>query len=187
MEFIGKKLDKSPLAKLTRIDDIIHFEGPMLVLYKNKQSGNLFLCDWVDKDDKNNRWLLYKTSPLALYQFIQGNFEQIELFRTKYSNSEFWSFDVSTNFEHHNFSKIHKNELPPTYLPQKGVFFEKSDCKNFSEIERFLKSEILKELWQKMALDLSNTLSQIAPTKNNKLNIDLFASVKNTIENSVYL
>lgn len=181
----GILTNKSPLHGLIRIGDIIHFEGPLLTLYQS-QRGKLFLCDWVDRDNQNNRWLKYRTTALAIYQFIHGTISHRELFRTKYTKGEFWSFEVNKELEHHHFYKIDKDNLPELYLPNPDSFFEPSDCPQLKTIEIFTGRAILTELGQKVAYDVSDTLNKIEPlNKDNdlkNLKVNLLSIVKDSID-----
>jgi hypothetical protein len=52
---INKSLDT---GNFVRIGDLSYFEGPLLSLFEELNSGHLYLLDWVDRDEKSNRWLI---------------------------------------------------------------------------------------------------------------------------------
>jgi len=154
-------MNKSPLQGLNRIGDIIYFEGPLLALYQSEQNGRLFLCDWVDRDAQSNRWLKYRTTALAVYQFLQKAISHRDLLRAKYTKGEFWSFEVNTEAGHHRFYRLDKDKFPEPYLPRPDSFFESSDCPQLTAIETFINKAILTELGQKVAYNVSDTLDKI--------------------------
>jgi len=46
--------------QLIRIGDIVNFEGPLMTLYQDQKYFDLYIFDWVDRDDTTNRWLAYQ-------------------------------------------------------------------------------------------------------------------------------
>jgi hypothetical protein len=146
----GKKIEKSPLTGLTRVGDIIHFEGPLLSLYADKSQSKLYLCDWVDRDEKNNRWLFYHVPVEAVFQFIHRAISHGDLFNA--AKGKFWTFDISNDLKQHNFYELSsKKYLPATYLPQPDSFFEKGDSPDFRKIYVYIQRALINKLGRRMA------------------------------------
>ena len=55
---------------LIRVVDLVNIDGPLLTLYLHADK-HLYLLDWVDRDISANRWLIYRTNPLLLNQFVK--------------------------------------------------------------------------------------------------------------------
>lgn len=54
---------------LTKVSDLIYFDGPLLSHYVHK-SGENYLSYWVDCDDKFQRWLVFKVGITSLQQYV---------------------------------------------------------------------------------------------------------------------
>ena len=85
MEQIDKYDFEEILLKdsLIRIGDLINMDGPMLVLYKNNRTNDMYLFDWVDNDEVSNRWLIYKVDKDDLSDFIKTKISYKSLFDKK--------------------------------------------------------------------------------------------------------
>lgn len=137
-----KSLDTS---KFNRIGDLLYFEGPILSLFEELNSGHLYLFDWVDRDEKSNRWLIYRTSPISLLQFIRYQISHLRLFR-KRPEEEVYFVDIDAKNElFSNYDAFAIEELPQNYLPNDDNFFELSDCKHFEEIEAVIINALSKQ------------------------------------------
>lgn len=121
---------------LSRIVDVVNFEGPLLTLYENVINKQLYLLDWVDSDSISNRWLIYCCNPTILDKYIKAEISHKELFM---SDEDFcYVVDIDKNFVWNNPKKLDKNSLPLNYIPIEDSFFEESDCPNFSKLERYV-------------------------------------------------
>ena len=156
----GKKIEKSPLSGLTRIGDIIHFEGPLLSLYADESQSTLYLCDWVDRDEKYNRWLLYQVSAEPIFRFIHREISHSDLFNA--IKGKLWTVDISKDLKQHNFREIpNKRHLSTAYFPQPDSFFEKADCPDFRKIDIYIRRSLFNELGRRMARGISDTLTKL--------------------------
>ncbi len=70
-------------SNFVRIGDLSYFEGPLISLFEELNSGHLYLFDWVDRDENTNRWLIYRASPNYLLQFIHSRISHLELFQRR--------------------------------------------------------------------------------------------------------
>lgn len=137
-----RQLDTS---NFVRIGDLSYYEGPLLSLFEEIKSGHLYLFDWVDRDEKSNRWLIYRTSPSNLFQFIHNKISHLELFENR-PEKEIYFFDIdSRNTLFSSYDSFAIEILPQTYYPNSDNFFEFSDCKNFDKIKSVIINSLSKQ------------------------------------------
>ena len=103
---------------LVRIGDLINMDGPMLVVFKNITSQDLYLFDWVDNDNKSNRWLIYKVDKSDLLSFIKTKKSYKNLFDRNNSTIYFTDID-SNNFNQYKIYEL--RGIPETYKPDRDV------------------------------------------------------------------
>lgn len=128
----NKLLDTS---KFVRVGDLSNFEGPLLSLFEELNNGHLYLFDWVDRDQKNNRWLIYRVSPKHLLQFINGGISHLELFE-KRPNKIIYFTDIKSNNTSFSYSNSYELlNLVQNYYPNSDNFFDISDCNSFEKIK----------------------------------------------------
>ena len=121
---------------LVRIGDLINMDGPMLVVFRDTIGGDLYLFDWVDNDDKSNRWLIYNVDKKDLIIFLKTRISYKTLFEK--NGSILYYTDIAS--EQIQAFKIFKlKEVPVGYKPDKDVLFDSSDSKNLDKILHALK------------------------------------------------
>jgi hypothetical protein len=117
---------------LIRIVDVINIEGPLLTLFLHA-NRQLYLFDWVDRDDVSNRWLIYRTNKTLLNRFLNKSISLIM------SDESFvYKIDIDNKLEWHDCQQVTKKSLPASYLPSKDMFFDTKDCPNFARLSAFL-------------------------------------------------
>jgi hypothetical protein len=131
---------------LTRVVDLANIDGPLLTLYLHTNK-NLYLLDWVDTDTTANRWLIYRTNPLLLEQFIKGDISHYDIFMG--AESFVLKTDIDKNLDWNNWQIIEKTDLPIGYFPPKDILFEKEYCSDYQKLVDFIHSES-KQLDSKM-------------------------------------
>ena len=62
-------------ADLTKIGDLLYFEGSLTTLFKNQKNGHLYLFDWADSDNTYNRWLVYEVQPMDILSYLSTSGE----------------------------------------------------------------------------------------------------------------
>lgn len=115
-------------AHFVRLADLINYEGPLLVLYKQKYTSNIYLLRWVDADETYNRWILYQTDIANVLAFINRKISHKFLFEA-YSDI-CYAIDIDTNMNWVNVGEISKTMLPYDYIPIEDDFFDIEDCPN---------------------------------------------------------
>lgn len=118
---------------LTRVGDLINSEGPLLSLFLETRSNELYIFDWIDSEEIINRWLIYKVEPKYLNDFLLREISYKELFNKILNNNNFYIADISVKkLSEFDIYKI--ESLPPDYLPTEEVYFEKDAAKNYTQI-----------------------------------------------------
>lgn len=128
----NKTLDTS---KLLRIGDLSFYEGPLLSLFEDVARSNFYLFDWVDRDSKTNRWLIYRVSAKYLFKFLNKEISHLELFNNR-PNENIFAIDIDyRNKGYHNYKATKITELPESYLPNSNNFFSIEDCNAYEKIK----------------------------------------------------
>lgn len=142
--FLTKSSDKIVPLQLTRVGDLINYEGPLLALFEEALTSNLYLFDWVDRDKETNRWMVYTTSADLLLQFTAGSISHYDLFDSRPDKSVFYT-DLGANDRMDNYSLYKLNEVPPQYHPNRDSYFDLLDCPDYSQIKTTLSSHLFYE------------------------------------------
>jgi hypothetical protein len=68
----GYQLDQIPVPinSLTKVSDLIEFDGPILSHFNDQKSKN-YIFYWVDHDKVHNRWLIWKVDSHQLYKYLR--------------------------------------------------------------------------------------------------------------------
>lgn len=147
---------------LNKKGDFLVFEGPFLSHFYD-DNGSDYLMLWVDKDSKYNRWLLFKTEPIKLYQYLMKENSLRKLFEI--SNYEIVYFIDIDNYG--NFKKLTltiKDNIPKDYLPQNKSFFDERFAENYGI---YLKDELSKTL-QNTNSEVISTITKLKPNLEGK-------------------
>jgi len=57
-------------GKLTKVSDLIYFDGPLLSHYMSSKGEN-YLFYWVDVDETYNRWMVVRTDIITIQQYLE--------------------------------------------------------------------------------------------------------------------
>lgn len=141
--FNGDK--KISLTNLVRIGDLSYYEGPLLTLFEELNSGHFYIFDWVDRDMQANRWLIYRVKPSYLLRYIQDEISHLELFINRHSNKVYF-----TDIDYHNRPFSHYDAfdlecIPHEYFPNTDSFFDTSDCTAFDKIKSAIIASLSKQ------------------------------------------
>jgi len=127
-----KKLDTT---NFIRVGDLSYFEGPQLSLFEELNNGHLYFFDWVDRDQKANRWMIYRVSSKYILQFLSGKISHLELFENRPDEAiYFMDIDIQ-NKPFFQYVAFQLDNLPDAYVPNNDNFFEFSDCNAFEKIK----------------------------------------------------
>lgn len=118
----GINIDTLPLKDLTKVSDLVYFDGPLLSHYLSPGRDN-YLYHWVDVDDNFNRWLIFRVSSDRLQAFVN---KRISLYKiiTEPDDHFVYKVDIDPNFENQNVMIVYPENIPDTYLPTKQLVYE---------------------------------------------------------------
>lgn len=119
--------------QLIRIGDIVNFDGPLMTLYQDRKHFDLYIFDWVDRDDTTNRWLVYQVDAYALNKFVNKDIQHQELFDS-ISDRPIFVVDIRHGNLLQNSVIRHIQTIPENYMPE-NVFFEEEDCPSLDKIK----------------------------------------------------
>ena len=123
-EIKGYKLDKFPQENLTKMRDLVYFDGPLLSYFKSR-SGDNYLYYWCDVDENYNRWLIFRVSDQSLNRYLNGELSLLDLMKNP-SDGFFYSVDIDNDLEYHNILRVLPKDLPASYLPEQDSYFDAS-------------------------------------------------------------
>jgi len=109
-EVNGKPSDFN-ISSLKKVSDLIYFDGPLLSHFKNND-GDDFLFYWVDVDEKYNRWVIFKTEPYELRDYLDGNMILADIMK----NTILYCVDIDNNLNYHNIKIIDIIEYEKLYM-----------------------------------------------------------------------
>ena len=137
----GISFDLGHLKKyLVRIVDLINIEGPLLTLFENFKTKELFLFDWVDSDELSNRWLIYRCEPEMILLFVDNKISHRDLFL--HDQTQCYKVDIDVNLNWNNMETILKSDLPALYFPDRSIVFEECDCSDTEKLRLFIERTI---------------------------------------------
>jgi hypothetical protein len=119
-EIVGYKIDKFPFEELSKVSDLIEFDGPLLSHFTDKLGSHL-LFYWVDNDEDYNRWLVWKVDKIRLHEYLLGEISLLEIFPQK---SEFvFSVDIDQYINYTNCHLVYSESIDPVYLPETTAYY----------------------------------------------------------------
>lgn len=116
----GYKIDIG-FGELTKVSDLIYFDGPLLSHYISKKGDDL-LFYWVDADAKFNRWLVIRTNVINIQSYIDRKTSLFQLV-TESLDSFVYAVDINDKLEFTNIQIVETNKLPNDYLPSQDSFY----------------------------------------------------------------
>jgi hypothetical protein len=130
-----RKIELSLKNSFVRVGDISFFEGPLITLFEDFNTSDLYFYDWVDRDNNCNRWLIYKVIPQELLKFLNKKISHFDLFQHV---DEFFVTDINNRSGLNNYEIGKLLELPDEYIPNTDSFFNEDDCPSFDKILSFV-------------------------------------------------
>jgi hypothetical protein len=103
---------------LTKVKDLIYYDGPLLSHFVNEHDNYLFY--WVDLDDQYNRWLFYKVSEDSLQNYIDKKITLYELMNNL--SNDIYSVDIDNDINYCNVKQMSISEIDPEYLPETNSY-----------------------------------------------------------------
>jgi hypothetical protein len=111
-----------PLAHLTRVRDLLYFDGPLLSLFQGNE-GEYYLYYWCDADEEVNRWIVFKVESKALDAYLLRQTSLLQLI-TKAVKQQFYIVDLDDDLTILHCYSTSLKDLPPSYLPSQQSFYK---------------------------------------------------------------
>lgn len=104
-----------------KMADLVYFDGPFLSHYVSNK-GDDYLFYWVDRDDTDNRWLVFRVSLANLQKYIGKELTLRELVANP-NDGFLYSVDVDNDLRYHNIKLVQPSSLPEDYLPEPDSYY----------------------------------------------------------------
>ena len=108
-------------SNFKKIEDLIFFEGPLLSHYVSEK-GDDYLFYWVDRDEKDNRWLVLRVSMANLQKYIGKELSLRELIENP-NDGFLYSVDIDNDLQYHSVKLVQPSTLPEEYLPEEDSYY----------------------------------------------------------------
>jgi len=131
------------LLNLQKVGDLVHFQGPLVSLFKDA-NNTPYIYNWANSDKQYNRWFIFQTSIKNLEAYIKGEMSHYDVIMSCKNNSVY-IVDLDNNIDYHNVTIINKQDIPKDYLPSKDFYHEDEDCSHLEEIQQFIKESLEQE------------------------------------------
>lgn len=109
-------------SSLTRVADLIYYEGPLLSYYVSPKSEN-YLYYWEDMDDTYNRWMVFRVDSLSLKQFILRKITLKELVTNPTGGTVFF-VDIDNHIQFHHICLVPAKQIPEEYTPNDNTYYD---------------------------------------------------------------
>ena len=104
-----------------KMADLVYFDGPFLSHYISSK-GDDYLFYWVDRDDADNRWLVFRVNLANLQKYIGKELTLRELVANP-NDGFLYSVDVDNDLRYHNVKLVQPSSLPEDYLPEPDSYY----------------------------------------------------------------
>ena len=109
-------------SNFKKIADLAYFNGPFLSHYVSGK-GDDYLFYWVDKDEDDNRWLVFRVSLADLQKYIGKELTLSELMEHP-NDGYLYSVDIDNDVHYHNVKLVQPSALPEEYKPDADSYYE---------------------------------------------------------------
>lgn len=109
-------------SNFKKIADLAYFDGPFLSHYVSGK-GDDYLFYWVDKDEDDNRWLVFRVSLADLQKYIGKELTLSELMEHP-NDGYLYSVDIDNDVHYHNVKLVQPSALPEEYKPDADSYYE---------------------------------------------------------------
>jgi hypothetical protein len=119
---VGAEIEKAQLGDLSKVADLIYFDGPLLSLFRNGEGENI-LYHWCDCDDHANRWIVFKIGDQELETFLKGKIPLRSLLEEP-QEGFLYCIDLDDLAEQVSAVITSPKQLPAGYLPSLHSFYD---------------------------------------------------------------
>jgi hypothetical protein len=118
----GITLGEFPFKELDKVADLIHFDGPLLSLFKNVK-GDQYFFYWCDSNEEMNRWLVYRVTAQEVNAYLS---KRISLSDTLLHPSDglIFAVDINDDLNYKNALLMKPEDLPPSYIPSMNSIYK---------------------------------------------------------------
>ncbi len=103
------------------LGDLLSYEGPFFSHLADENNED-FLMMWCDKDEKHNRWILYRTNFELLHDYFNGKTSDVNLIRNNPDGFVYF-IDIDKNIIWETATLVPVSDVPADYLPEKNAHF----------------------------------------------------------------
>jgi hypothetical protein len=118
----GAKLKVFPPGHLTRVADLIYYDGPLLSLYKNPLNDR-YLSYWCDLEDGLNRWLFFRVSEKRLNSYLEKEITLRDLILGPVEGT-LLCVDVDADDRFTSILLLTPEDLPSVYIPKPNTYYD---------------------------------------------------------------
>lgn len=123
------------IVELTKVSDLIYFDGPFLSHYVHK-SGDNYLSYWVDCDGEFQRWLVFRVGITSLQKYVDKKMSLLDVIR-QLDDGFVYLVDVDVDGQTTKPKILFLDQLPDDYLPEADSYYDfsmerKSDVESLS-------------------------------------------------------
>jgi hypothetical protein len=117
----GYKIEALPYKDLTKVQDILYVDGPLLAHFKDDKDKD-YLAYWVDYDEQTNRVLIFEASKRDIYNYLSGGISLRRLI-CQLDTSFVFLVDQDSNEINNDVLMLNAFSLPDEYLPDERSFY----------------------------------------------------------------
>jgi large subunit ribosomal protein L7/L12 len=111
----GAPLAKFDLSEFTRVMDLSHYDGPLIILFQSKVGEN-YIFSWADSENEVERWLASQISNDQLKGYLQRESSLREILLNPRPGFLF-AMDIKPGWQSDVATVIAPTQLPKDYLP----------------------------------------------------------------------
>lgn len=110
------------IVELTKVSDLIYFDGPFLSHYVHK-SGDNYLSYWVDCDGEFQRWLVFRVGITSLQKYVDKKMSLLDVIR-QLDDGFVYLVDVDVDGQTTKPKILFLDQLPDDYLPEADSYYD---------------------------------------------------------------
>jgi len=117
-----------------KMGDLLYFEGPLISLFADKHKPDTYyLYKWADRDNRANRWLVFRLSSRELLLFFSAEVSLLELLHNARC---VWVMDMNSSLEIAGVVSSRVPDLPAEYLPSAWAYYNEAEYTMFASVFR---------------------------------------------------
>ncbi len=128
MQIIGTEIPAEFFPQLEPVRVLEEFEGPLLVEYRDAQSGETYVYSWVScmEDGSVTRWMVWRVRPRALASYLKKVSSFLSLLQAAPTGVVYLR-DIDKSGTTVATSMVRVDKLPERYLPAPHIMHDAED------------------------------------------------------------